>query len=165
MMVHTQLITPQRNAPIMGLTQDSLTAVRMFTQRDTFLTFSDMMQLVQSLIAAGTLQNDSKKNPYQLSCRSRDPEIVAWRTVDRKAVARLVFAARFAVGHDVQVCRERQGREQAMPYRLYLDPFDTHVRIVDGQLLTGTLDKKTCGSIRRVACAHSLQRLRRACGS
>lgn len=37
MMVPRQVITPQSNRPIMGIVQDSLTAVRKFTKRDVLM--------------------------------------------------------------------------------------------------------------------------------
>ena len=37
MMVPRNIITPQSNKPVMGIVQDSLTAVRKFTKRDVFL--------------------------------------------------------------------------------------------------------------------------------
>lgn len=36
-MVPRQIVTPQSNKPVMGIVQDSLTAVRKFTMRDVFL--------------------------------------------------------------------------------------------------------------------------------
>ena len=37
MMVPRQMVTPQSNRPVMGIVQDSLTAIRKFTKRDVFL--------------------------------------------------------------------------------------------------------------------------------
>lgn len=36
-MVPKQLLTPQANKPVMGIVQDSLTAVRLMTRRDVFI--------------------------------------------------------------------------------------------------------------------------------
>lgn len=36
-MVPRNIITPQANKPVMGIVQDTLTAVRKFTKRDVFL--------------------------------------------------------------------------------------------------------------------------------
>lgn len=36
-MVPRQIITPQSNRPVMGIVQDTLTAVRYMTRRDTFI--------------------------------------------------------------------------------------------------------------------------------
>lgn len=37
MMVPRNIVTPQSNKPVMGIVQDSLTAIRKFTKRDVFL--------------------------------------------------------------------------------------------------------------------------------
>ncbi len=41
-----QIITPQSNKPVMGIVQDTLTAVRKMTKRDVFISKEDMMTLV-----------------------------------------------------------------------------------------------------------------------
>ena len=40
------VVTPQSNKPVMGIVQDTLTAVRKMTKRDTFIEKSDFMNLV-----------------------------------------------------------------------------------------------------------------------
>ena len=45
-MMPTQFITPQLNAPTVGVIQDCLLAARMFTRRDTFLTRANVCQLL-----------------------------------------------------------------------------------------------------------------------
>ena len=44
--VHRLVITPQSNRPVMGIVQDTLTAVRKMTKRDCFIEKSDFMNLV-----------------------------------------------------------------------------------------------------------------------
>ncbi len=46
MMVHRNIITPQANRPVMGIVQDTLTGVRIFTKRDTFLEKAQVMTLL-----------------------------------------------------------------------------------------------------------------------
>ncbi|KAI1720461.1 RNA polymerase rpb1, domain 2 domain-containing protein [Ditylenchus destructor] len=48
-MVPRQLITPQANKPVMGIVQDTLTAVRMMTKRDVFIDWARMMDLLMYL--------------------------------------------------------------------------------------------------------------------
>lgn len=45
-MVPRQLITPQANKPVMGIVQDTLTAVRMMTKRDIFIELPRLMDLL-----------------------------------------------------------------------------------------------------------------------
>ena len=49
MCVRTQLISPQSNKPIIGLVQDSLVAVMLLTERDTFLTREQIMQMMMPI--------------------------------------------------------------------------------------------------------------------
>lgn len=44
-MVPRQLITPQANKPVMGIVQDTLTAVRVMTKRDVFIELPRVMDL------------------------------------------------------------------------------------------------------------------------
>ncbi|XP_047984620.1 DNA-directed RNA polymerase II subunit RPB1-like [Leguminivora glycinivorella] len=44
-----QIITPQSNKPVMGIVQDTLTAVRKMTKRDVFLTEEQLMNLIMFL--------------------------------------------------------------------------------------------------------------------
>ena len=43
------MITPQSNKPVMGIVQDTLTAVRMMTKRDVFIEYSRLMDLLMYL--------------------------------------------------------------------------------------------------------------------
>lgn len=49
MSVPTQMISPQSNKPIIGLVQDSLVSVYLLTLRDTLLTRAQMMQMVMPI--------------------------------------------------------------------------------------------------------------------
>ena len=49
MMVPRQIITPQSNRPVMGIVQDTLTAVRKMTRRDVFIDRDTMMNLLMFL--------------------------------------------------------------------------------------------------------------------
>ena len=46
MHVPKQIISPQSNSPVMGIVQDSLAGVMIFTMRDTFLKLDEVMQLM-----------------------------------------------------------------------------------------------------------------------
>jgi DNA-directed RNA polymerase II subunit RPB1 len=49
MMSPRQIITPQSNRPVMGIVQDTLTAVRKMTRRDVFIDRDHMMNLLMFL--------------------------------------------------------------------------------------------------------------------
>jgi len=44
--VPRQIVAPKNNAPVMGLVQDALLGIYLFTMRDTFLTREEVMNLV-----------------------------------------------------------------------------------------------------------------------
>ena len=46
MLVPKQMMNPQSNKPIMGIVQDSLLGGMLLTQRDTFINYEDLMQLM-----------------------------------------------------------------------------------------------------------------------
>lgn len=48
-MVPRMIVTPQSNRPVMGIVQDTLTAVRKFTKRDVFLERGEVMNLLMFL--------------------------------------------------------------------------------------------------------------------
>lgn len=47
--VPRQLITPQANRPVMGIVQDTLTAVSRMTRRDCFIDAAQLMDLLMFL--------------------------------------------------------------------------------------------------------------------
>ncbi|CAF4614407.1 unnamed protein product [Rotaria sp. Silwood1] len=49
MMVPRLIITPQSNRPVMGIVEDTLTAVQKMTKRDVFIEKSDFMNLLMFL--------------------------------------------------------------------------------------------------------------------
>lgn len=46
MMVQKQIMNPQCNKPIMGIVQDSLLGCLLFTSRETFISYDDLMNLM-----------------------------------------------------------------------------------------------------------------------
>ena len=46
MSVPNQIVSPQSNKPVMGIVQDSLLGVMLFTQKDTFLEKDVVMSLL-----------------------------------------------------------------------------------------------------------------------
>ena len=46
MHVPKQIVSPQSNRPVMGIVQDTLIGVKLFTSRDTFVDYEQMMNLI-----------------------------------------------------------------------------------------------------------------------
>lgn len=138
MMVDKQLITPQKNSPVMGLVQDSLVTIRIMTQRNIFITRNDAMQILYTVLynerLSACLKNRDCRLPVPaIVCSPRGP---LWTG---KQFMSLLFPKDLQLDTH-STFADDEFRDDVM------DPHDTHVRIRDGELLTGTFDKKTCGS-------------------
>lgn len=66
-MVPRMIVTPQSNRPVMGIVQDTLTAVRKFTKRDVFL---DRVRL-GAKCHSWLFSTRAVLNVYFLLCRGR----------------------------------------------------------------------------------------------
>ncbi|XP_071838270.1 DNA-directed RNA polymerase II subunit RPB1-like isoform X1 [Apostichopus japonicus] len=129
MMVPRQIITPQSNKPVMGIVQDSLTAVRKFTKRDVFIEKDEMMQLLMWLPS----WNGHMPQPAILKPRP------LWTG---KQLMTLVIpdGVNLVKTHSTHPDDEDRG-----PYK-WLSPGDTKVLIENGELITGIICKRTVGT-------------------
>jgi len=152
-MVPSQIITPQRNAPCMGLVQDSLLAVRLFTQRDTFLTRSQIFQLLMSARANDNCESTRKQLAARMP-RGRLPMPAILRPVPLWTGKQffslfmppdLHYSRRSRVYDELSHRLETLEQEDATKAR-HCDPSDTWVDVCNGQLLSGIIDKKSIGS-------------------
>eukprot|EP00842_Homolaphlyctis_polyrhiza_P004411 jgi/Hompol1/4971/HPOL_004068-RA len=123
-MVPLQMVTPQRNAPIMGIVQDTLCGVRKFTRRDTFLHRDLMMNLLMWVPDwDGVIPAPAILKPIPL-----------WTA---KQIISLILPNINVIGfHSAHPDDEKTD----------ISPGDTKVLIEDGELLCGILCKKTVGA-------------------
>jgi DNA-directed RNA polymerase II subunit RPB1 len=128
MSVSTQLISPQNNKPIIGLVQDSLVAAFLMTQRDTFFTRDQVMQLLMNLkylrLPPCTLPPPSVLKPQLL-----------W-------TGKQIFSLLFPPFSLDMVVRSGLADGVTSP----LDPDERHVIVRHGMLMAGSLCKKTLGT-------------------
>lgn len=130
MSVSTQMISPQSNKPIIGLVQDSLVSIYLLTLRDTFLTRAQMMQMVMPV-------------HYPLFDRLPPPAILKpvplWTG---KQLFSLLFPpfsldVTLPAGLADGIDKKADG---------HMDVHERRVIIKHGELLGGTLCKKTMGT-------------------
>ena len=79
-MVNRVIVTPQSNRPVMGIVQDTLTAVRKMTKRDTFI------EKVRMRIAIPKFRSSLCSRYYAEACkewRGPSPRLSAWTTRKR----------------------------------------------------------------------------------
>ncbi|KAK6195965.1 hypothetical protein SNE40_001281 [Patella caerulea] len=127
--VPRMIITPQSNRPVMGIVQDTLTAVRKMTKRDVFLDRADMMKLVMFLpIWDGRMPQPAILKPSPL-----------WTG---KQLFSLIIPGRV---NCIRTHSTHPDDEDSGPYK-WISPGDTKVLIEDGELISGILCKKTLGT-------------------
>lgn len=124
-MVPRNIITPQANKPVMGIVQDTLTAVRKMTKRDVYLTEEQMMNILMFLpIWDGKIPMPAILKPTPL-----------WTG---KQIFSLIIP-----GH-VSLIRMHSDEEDDPNYA-WISPGDTKVLIENGELLSGIVCSKTVG--------------------
>ncbi|KAK3607289.1 hypothetical protein CHS0354_002914 [Potamilus streckersoni] len=127
--VPRMIITPQANRPVMGIVQDTLTAVRKMTKRDVFLDRGEMMNLLMFLpLWDGRMPQPAILKPKAL-----------WTG---KQLFSLIIPGRV---NCVRTHSTHPDEEDKGPYK-WISPGDTKVLIEDGVLLSGILCKKTLGT-------------------
>ena len=124
MMVQRQIVSPQANRPVIGIVQDSLLGSRQFTTRDTFMNSKFLMNLMMWL----TNFNGHLPMPAILK------PVPLW-------TGKQVFSMFLP---DVNLRRFAAWHPSVDP--VDFSETDTQVSIVSGELLTGTLCKRSLGT-------------------
>ncbi|XP_013134888.1 PREDICTED: DNA-directed RNA polymerase II subunit rpb1-like isoform X2 [Papilio polytes] len=125
-----QIITPQANKPVMGIVQDTLTAVRKMTKRDVFLTKEQIMNLLMFLPTwDGKIPQPCILKPQPL-----------WTG---KQIFTLIIPGNVNM---IRTHSTHPDEEDDGPYK-WISPGDTKVVVEHGELLMGILCKKTLGAL------------------
>ncbi|XP_076336415.1 RNA polymerase II subunit RpII215 [Tachypleus tridentatus] len=128
-MVSRNIITPQSNKPVMGIVQDTLTAVRKMTRRDVFLEKDQMMNLLMYLpIWDGKMPMPAILKPKPL-----------WTG---KQLFSLIIPPNINL---IRTHSTHPDEEDDGPYK-WISPGDTKVLIEHGELISGIVCKKTVGA-------------------
>ena len=124
MMVPKMIVSPQANKPVMAIVQDTLLGCRLITKRDTFITKDVFMNIIMWLEDwDGKVPKPAILKPQPL-----------W-------TGKQVFSMMLP---KVNLLRTSAWAKDSDDMAFSVD--DTGVRIEQGELLTGTLCKKTMGS-------------------
>ncbi|TKY70289.1 DNA-directed RNA polymerase II subunit 1 [Spatholobus suberectus] len=125
MMVPKCIVSPQSNRPVMGIVQDSLLGCRKITKRDTFITKDVFMNILM------WWEDFDGKVPAPAILK---PEpLWTGKQVFNLIIPKQINLIRYSSWHN----ESERGS---------ITPGDTMVRIEKGELLTGTLCKKTLGT-------------------
>ncbi|CAN1226378.1 DNA-directed RNA polymerase II subunit RPB1 [Linum perenne] len=125
MMVPKCIVSPQANRPVMGIVQDSLLGCRKITKRDTFIEKDVFMNILM------WWEDFDGKVPAPTILKPRP--LWTGKQVFNLIIPKQINLIRFSAWHTDS---ERGA----------ITPGDTMVRIEKGELLSGTLCKKTLGA-------------------
>uniref|UniRef100_A0A6M2DJ97 DNA-directed RNA polymerase subunit n=1 Tax=Xenopsylla cheopis TaxID=163159 RepID=A0A6M2DJ97_XENCH len=124
-----QIITPQANKPVMGIVQDTLTAVRKMTKRDVFIEKEQMMNILMFLPTwDGKMPQPCILKPKPL-----------WTG---KQIFTLIIPGNVNM---IRTHSTHPDEEDDGPYK-WISPGDTKVMVEHGQLIMGILCKRTLGA-------------------
>ncbi|OMJ92206.1 hypothetical protein SteCoe_5081 [Stentor coeruleus] len=122
MHVPKQIVSPQSNRPVMGVVQDSLLGVSLFTRRDMFLELHEVMNLLMWI--------DNFNGRLPVPCVLKPRPLWTGKQIFSLLLPE-VNLTRYSSTHDGD--KDSSSR-------------DTEVLIEKGELLTGIVDKRTVGS-------------------
>ena len=129
MMVPRLIITPQSNRPVMGIVQDTLTAVRKMTRRDVFIEKSEFMNLLMHLPSwDGHIPQAAILKPKPLWTGKQLFSLILPREVNC-----------------IRTHGQHPDDEDKGPFK-WISPGDTKVLVENGRLLSGILCKRTLGT-------------------
>ncbi|XP_037032570.1 DNA-directed RNA polymerase II subunit RPB1 [Bradysia coprophila] len=124
-----QIITPQANKPVMGIVQDTLTAVRKMTKRDVFIDKEQVMNILMFLPTwDGKMPQPCILKPKPL-----------WTG---KQIFTLIIPGNVNV---IRTHSTHPDEEDDGPYK-WISPGDTKVMVEHSELIMGILCKKTLGA-------------------
>ncbi|KAL0833412.1 hypothetical protein Bca101_085301 [Brassica carinata] len=125
MMVPKCIVSPQANRPVMGIVQDTLLGCRKITKRDTFIEKDVFMNTLM------WWEDFDGKVPAPAILKPRP--LWTGKQVFNLIIPKQINLFRYSAWHSDQETG-------------YITPGDTQVRIERGELLAGTLCKKTLGT-------------------
>ena len=126
MHVPKQIVSPQSNRPVMGIVQDTLIGVKLFTSRDTFVDYEQMMNLIFWI-------NDFDIRNLPMPCIMKPKPLWSGKQIFSLIIPSKINLSRF--------------REET-PEQLKKKPnlLDNFVQISKGELIQGIICKKTVGA-------------------
>ena len=126
MNVSKQVISPQSNRPVMGIVQDSLVGCKLFTSRDTLLTYEQTMSIIIHI-------DNFNVDNLPIPCILKPKPLWSGKQIFSLILPKNLNFTRY--------------REEA-PYELLnkLNLIDNFVEIRKGELIQGIICKKTVGS-------------------
>ncbi|PVU90271.1 hypothetical protein BB559_000101 [Furculomyces boomerangus] len=125
-MVPKQIVSPQSNMPVMGIVQDTLCAINIFTKRDTLLQYDFVMNLLMTI--------PDWDGIVPTPCILKPQPLWSGKQIYSMVIPKGVNCHRYNSTH---------------PDNEYTwcSPGDTRIIIENGELLSGALCKRTVGAV------------------
>jgi DNA-directed RNA polymerase II subunit RPB1 len=127
MMVPRNIVTPQSNAPVMGIVQDSLLGTSRLTRRDTFVEWDVVMNIIMWVNLLGKEFTTVVPKPAIFKPRP------LW--TGKQIFSMILPKVNLRGGNNLKAPKDDE-----------LNSNDSEVLIEDGQVLMGVIDKKTVGT-------------------
>ena len=124
MHVPRQIVSPQSNRPVMGIVQDSLIGVKLFTHRDTFVTIDALMNIIMWITDFdGNIPMPAILKPKPLWTGKQIFSLILPK----------INLVRYTANHDDNLTG-------------HMSHYDTEVLIENGELIKGIVCKRTVGN-------------------
>jgi DNA-directed RNA polymerase II subunit RPB1 len=133
MHVPKQIVSPQSNRPVMGIVQDALIGIKLFTHRDNFITLDVLMNLIMWL--------DDFTGEIPIPAILKPKPLWTGKQIFSMFLPK-VNLTRFTSDHNE---KEKDNSGSGSGYVSY-NLNDTIVQMEDGILLTGIVCKRTVGN-------------------
>lgn len=152
--VSQHLISPQASKPIIGLVQDALLAVSLFTRRDVFLTRAECMQILMWLHDRGgdndnddDDDDDSPVRSHHFPCLPPPTILKPTLLWTAKQIVSLMLPKTMYMKstHAMHRDDDNDDGKGTSSHPPFMNPSDTLLLISEGELLYGCLDRKTVG--------------------
>jgi len=139
MMVNKVIVSPQSNRPVMGIVQDALLSSSLMTRRDVFIGKEMLMNIMMWIEDWNGRPPFSMPRPaIMVPTPGRGGQYTPYWT------GKQVFSLAVPLG--VNMNHTRSNGHPDKESFADMTPLDTWVQIDNGQVLSGTMDKKTLGT-------------------
>ena len=125
--VSKQIISPQSNRPIMGIVQDSLVGCTLFTSRDTFLTYEEVMNIINLIT-----DFDFKNEKMPIPCIIKPKPLWSGKQIFSLILPKKLNFSRYREETPENLCNK-------------LNILDNFVEIKNGELYQGIICKNSIG--------------------
>jgi len=129
MHVPKQIVSPQSNKPVMGIVQDSLIGVKLFTHRDNFITLDILLNLI--------LWIDNFDGLIPIPAILKPQPLWTGKQIFSMILPKHINLIRYTSDHSEKSLNNLNEN---------LNIYDTKVLIEDGELIMGIVCKKTVGN-------------------